>query len=67
MHAPAFDRPLAARPLDSYRYRGHYGWVMIGARNDDEALREASRSSTAPIHPRRLQKWDGERYAPLQS
>jgi hypothetical protein len=38
------DRPMAASPLKSYRYRGNYGWIMIGAKDDADALREAQRS-----------------------
>ena len=35
------DRPLAAKGLVSYRYRGRYGWIMIGAKDNADALREA--------------------------
>jgi hypothetical protein len=38
------DRPCAAEGLTSYRYRGEYGWIMIGAKDDADALHEASRS-----------------------
>ena len=30
------DKPLADHGLTSYRYRGRYGWIMIGARDDDD-------------------------------
>lgn len=55
------DRPLAAPGLTSYRCRGAYSWIMIGARNHDDAWREAQRSSD---HARRetLEVWDGACY-----
>jgi hypothetical protein len=60
------NKPLAAHGLTSYRYRGSYGWVMIGARDDAEALREAARSVSnhAPVMER-LQIWTGTAYAPI--
>lgn len=57
------DKPLAAPGLCSYRYRGPYDWIMIGARDDEDALSEARRSlSSASAFVSRLQKWDGEQY-----
>lgn len=60
-----FDRPLAWAGLTSYRYPSRYGgWIMIGARSNADALREAERSmergesATGSL----LQIWDGERY-----
>lgn len=38
------DKPLAVSGLTSYRYKGKYGWIMIGAKDNDGALREARRS-----------------------
>ena len=35
------DRPLAAPGLISYRCRNRFGWTMIGARDDTDALKEA--------------------------
>lgn len=57
-------RPLAAPGLKSYRYRGRYGWIMIGARDRADALREAARSTDAPIDAGALEVWDGARYVP---
>lgn len=57
------DRPLAAPGLTSYRLRGRYGYVMIGARDHGEALREAARSTPNP-DPAALEIWDGQRYVP---
>jgi hypothetical protein len=51
------DRPCAAQDLISYRYKGRYGWIMIGARNDSDALREAGRS-TDRVSIDNLQIWD---------
>jgi hypothetical protein len=39
------DKPCAAAGLTSYRYKGRYGWIMIGATDQRDALREACRST----------------------
>lgn len=39
------DQPLAAKGLTSYRCRNRYGWTMIGAKDVDDAMREARRSA----------------------
>lgn len=59
---PTHDKPLAAYGLESYRYKGRYDWVMIGAINDSDALHEASRSVSDEINPLNLQKWNGDSY-----
>jgi len=69
--ALALDRarqnlPMAAPGLLSYRYRGAYGWVMIGATDDADALREAQRSTLAPVTAGRLQRWTGTEYQPTK-
>lgn len=56
------DKPLAVSPLLSYRYRGRYGWIMIGAMDDDEALREAQRSTDTPVTRENLQRWSDYAY-----
>lgn len=56
------DKPLAAPPFDSYRYRGRYGFIMIGARDTAEALSEARRSTDGPVTLDHLEKWDGTQY-----
>src|SRR5207247_1820787 len=39
------DRPCAAEGLTSYRCRGAFGWIMIGAKDASGAISEARRSS----------------------
>jgi hypothetical protein len=51
------DRPLAAAPFTSYRYKGRYGFVHIGAHDVPGALREAERSITGAADPARLEIW----------
>lgn len=57
------DGPMAAPGLTSYRYAARYGHVMIGARDDADALREASRSITGEPDRDKLEVWCGERCA----
>ena len=52
------NRPLASPGLVSYRCRSPYGWIMIGATDTVDALREARRS-TAYAHVNDLQVWNG--------
>lgn len=54
---PLTDRPLAQAPFKSYRYAGRYGWIMIGAMDDAEALREAQRSTDDKVTADNLQKF----------
>lgn len=58
------DRPLAAAPFKSFRYPGRYCWIMIGATDTADALREAGRSLDTHGAPdiRKLEAWNGERY-----
>lgn len=55
------DLPLAAAGLTSYRCRLPFGFIMIGAIDDDDALQEALRSSP---HAQRenLEVWKGGDY-----
>lgn len=57
----AHARPLAARGLTSYRLRGPYGYIMIGARDPEGAMREAARSTRNPDREA-LEVWRGGRY-----
>jgi hypothetical protein len=59
------DKPLAAPGLTSYRYKSRYGWIMIGATDEYDALREAGRSTEAALTRDDLQVWDGSAYVPL--
>ena len=64
MTAPFQDRPLAAHGWISYRAKSPYGWIMIGAANDADALKEARRSNET-VQESDLQIWNGREYAPL--
>lgn len=55
------SRPLAAPGLLSYRCANPYGWTMIGALSDDDALHQA-RCSSAGARREDLQRWDGAEY-----
>ena len=57
------NKPLAAHGLTSYRYQGRYGFIMIGARDDVDALNEAQRSLTwDKATPDKLERWNGSQY-----
>lgn len=58
------ERPLAMAGLISYRCKGRYGWIMIGAIDKADAMNEARRSSQT-AKPEDLEVWDGERYVPV--
>lgn len=57
------DRPCAAPGLRSYRIRGRYGWIMIGARDVQDAMREAERSTPNPDRLA-LEVWQDGAYRP---
>ena len=59
--------PLAAHGLNSYRYRGGYGWIMIGAHDKQDALKQAQRSTRDAVAMERLQAWNGSEYVPAAS
>lgn len=59
---PLCDRPMAAAPLTSYRYPGGYGWIMIGAMNNADAMKQAARSTSGAIDSGKLERWDGAKY-----
>lgn len=58
------DKACAVFPLLSYRYNGPYGFIMIGAKDDTDALNEAKRSLSNPtiLNMSNLQKWNGKEY-----
>ena len=53
-----YNRPLSANGLTSYRYKGPYGWIMIGAHDTEGALKEVARSTDAKIERANLQIYD---------
>jgi hypothetical protein len=57
--------PCAAPGFKSYRYRGRYGFVMIGATDDNDALNEAARSVDHDVSFDRLEYWNGAEYKPV--
>ena len=61
------NRPCAAAGLTSFRYKGRYGFVMLGATSTEDALREARRSVTGPATVNNLDIWDAgaARYLPV--
>lgn len=59
------DRPLAIPGLTSYRCRGRFGWIMIGATDVADALREAARSDRDAAKRENLQVWNGRQYIPV--
>jgi hypothetical protein len=61
------DRPMAAAGLKSYRYKGRFGWIMIGATDDADAMQQARRSIDDQHRPHRgrLEAWNGSRYVPM--
>lgn len=61
---PISERPCAAGGFISYRCKGRFSWIMIGARDDADALREARRSSDS-IQPDTLERWNGDYYEPI--
>ena len=58
------DKPLAVAGLISYRLLGPYGWIMIGATDHDDAMRQAVRSTRQPSRDN-LQVWNGAEYVPV--
>jgi hypothetical protein len=51
------ERPLAQQPLTSYRYQGNYGWIMIGATDQVDAMIQVNRSGSYK-DVSKLQVWD---------
>ena len=63
---PVHDRPCASDGLTSYRYPSGFGsWIMIGAGDLADAVKEASRSLSHDFADvRKLEIWDGNKYVP---
>lgn len=53
--------PMAAKGLTSYRCKGGFGWIMIGAHDHADAIRQAHRSSDT-VDESTLEVWDGKAY-----
>ena len=64
MTAPT-DKPCAPPGLTSYRYKGRYDWIMIGAASVEDALSEAARSIVGEVTPARLRVWRNGEYREL--
>ncbi len=62
---PMCERPLASPGLLSFRLALPFSFVMIGAKDDADAMIQASRSTP---HPRieDLQRWNGQAYVPCR-
>ncbi len=59
------NKPLAVRNLTSYRYKGPYGWIMIRAKDANDALKQANLSLVSgQAEIRHLEVWDGGGYVP---
>ena len=57
-----WNKPCAVHGLTSYRCKAAYGgWIMIGAKDNDDAWREAQRSSKF-ANQDTLEVWDGKAY-----
>lgn len=56
-----WQKPCAMRGLQSFRYRGPFGYVMIGARDELDAMQEARRSTCNPERDK-LERWNGAAY-----
>jgi hypothetical protein len=61
------NKPMAIQGLKSYRYKGRYGYIMIGAKDTQDALREASRSTDSEITSDNLESWDYSKYMYTQA
>lgn len=60
------DRPCAAAPWTSYRCRIPGGYIMIGATDSADAMREAKRSYDRAT-AEGLEVWDGGKYVSVAS
>ncbi len=68
MSKPTHNKPLATKGLKSYRYKGRYGYIMIGANSTKEALSKAAKS-TSDVDISNLQIYVNfvDRYLPVKS
>ena len=61
------NHPMASNDLITYRYRGRYGFIYIGANTDTEALSEAQRSTDDKVTPDRLERFNGHHFVGVLS
>ena len=61
------NHPMASHGLITYRYRGRYGFIYIGASTDTEALSEAQRSTDDKVTPDRLERYNGHHFVGVLS
>jgi hypothetical protein len=57
------NSPCAAKGYISYRCRGTYEWIMIGAKDPKHAFSEALRTCKTAKRGN-LEVWDGNKYVP---
>ena len=60
------NKPMAIKGLTSYRYKGRYGFIMIGATDNTKALKEAQRSTSDKVSIDNLEVWNGSQYERVQ-
>lgn len=56
------NKPMAIKGLTSYRYKGRYGFIMIGATDNADALKEAQRSTSDKVSIDNLEVWNSSQY-----
>ena len=61
------NKPMAIKGLTSYRYKGRYGFIMIGATDNTNALKEAQRSASDKVSIDNLEVWNGSQYERVQA
>ena len=61
------NQSMASNGLITYRYRGRYGFIYIGANTDTEALSEAQRSTDDKVTPDRLERHNGLQFVGVLS
>ncbi|MFN9471421.1 hypothetical protein [Acidovorax sp.] len=63
---PISSLPLAAPGLLSFRLALPHSFIMIGAKDEADAMIQAARSTPKP-RMEDLQRWDGQAYVPCRS
>ena len=60
------NKPMAIKGLTSYRYKGRYGFIMIGATDNADGLKQAQRSTSDKVSIDHLEVWNGSQYERVQ-